>query len=206
MPLASSGTMSIGGSTTDRSINLELGRSATATSSLNESALRTLAGKASGAIALSDFYGKSNLSVTLPNYNAGAQNIVLARTYTANPPVNDFVTCFVRLKLNSDGTGAYTYEDYGSSEANFTTFTWLTSGSASDCYAYMDAPTGDAFFAGTTGSSLQLNTNRTWSLRARAPLNNNEQKFLTSTIRIKNVGGTDLVAKTLYMEANVYNE
>ena len=31
MTLASSGTMSIGGTTTDRSINLELGRSATAT-------------------------------------------------------------------------------------------------------------------------------------------------------------------------------
>jgi hypothetical protein len=56
--------MSIGGSTTNRSINLELGRSATATSSLNESALRTLAGVASGAISLSNFYGKSNFSPT----------------------------------------------------------------------------------------------------------------------------------------------
>jgi len=60
MALAGSGTMSIGGSTSGRSINLELGRSATATSSLNESALRTLAGEASGAISLSDFYGASS--------------------------------------------------------------------------------------------------------------------------------------------------
>ena len=59
MALASSGTMSIGGTTTDRSINLELGRSATATSSLGETDLRTLAGVASGAISMDDFYGAS---------------------------------------------------------------------------------------------------------------------------------------------------
>ena len=52
--------LSIGGSTSGQSINLELGRSATATSSLNESALRTLAGVSSGAISISDFYGASN--------------------------------------------------------------------------------------------------------------------------------------------------
>ena len=59
MALASSGTMSIGGTTTDRSINLELGRSATATSSLGETDLRDLAGVASGAIGMDDFYGAS---------------------------------------------------------------------------------------------------------------------------------------------------
>lgn len=53
-------SLSIGGSTANRSINLELGRSATATSSLGESALRTLAGVSSGAISIQNFYGKSN--------------------------------------------------------------------------------------------------------------------------------------------------
>lgn len=60
MTLASSGTISIGGTSTDRSINLELGRSATATSSLGESALRNLAGDTSGSIDLFTFRGKSN--------------------------------------------------------------------------------------------------------------------------------------------------
>jgi len=59
MALESSGSMSIGGSTSGRSINLELGRSATATSSLGETDLRTLAGVASGAISMSNFYGAS---------------------------------------------------------------------------------------------------------------------------------------------------
>ena len=59
MTLASSGTISIGGTTATRSINLELGRSATATSSLGETALRALANDTSGAISMSTFRGKS---------------------------------------------------------------------------------------------------------------------------------------------------
>jgi hypothetical protein len=61
MALETSGTLSIGGTTTNRSINLELGRSATATSSLGETDLRDLAGVASGAIAIDDFYGASSV-------------------------------------------------------------------------------------------------------------------------------------------------
>jgi hypothetical protein len=61
MALETSGTLSIGGTTTNRSINVELGRSATATSSLGETDLRDLAGVASGAIAIDDFYGASSV-------------------------------------------------------------------------------------------------------------------------------------------------
>ena len=64
MALASSGTLSIGGSTSGRSINLELGRSATATSSLGETALRDLAETVNGQISSSNFYGKSNISAS----------------------------------------------------------------------------------------------------------------------------------------------
>ena len=60
MTLAASGIISIGGSTATRSINLELGRSATATSNMGETDLRTLAGVSSGAISMDDFYGKSD--------------------------------------------------------------------------------------------------------------------------------------------------
>lgn len=60
MTLATSGTISIGGTTATRSINLELNRAATATSNMGETDLRTLAGVSSGAISMSNFYGKSN--------------------------------------------------------------------------------------------------------------------------------------------------
>ncbi len=62
MALASSGSISIGGSTSGRSINLELNRSATASSNLNESALRSLANRSSGSVSLSHFHGKSNVA------------------------------------------------------------------------------------------------------------------------------------------------
>tara|TARA_B110000858_G_scaffold183542_1_gene223954 strand:- start:597 stop:1187 length:591 start_codon:yes stop_codon:yes gene_type:complete len=63
MALATSGTMSIGGTTATRSINLELGLSATTSSNMNSAALRGLAGVSSGAISLSNFYGKSNVII-----------------------------------------------------------------------------------------------------------------------------------------------
>jgi hypothetical protein len=64
MALNPSGQISIGGPTVGQSINLELGLSATANSSLNQANFRTLAGIPSGAISLSNFWGKSNFTST----------------------------------------------------------------------------------------------------------------------------------------------
>jgi hypothetical protein len=58
MTLQSSGAISLS------NVSVELGRSASATISLGEAAVRTLAGVASGPISLSNLYGKSNLSFT----------------------------------------------------------------------------------------------------------------------------------------------
>jgi len=66
MALNGSGPISLGGTTVGESINLELGYSATATISLNDTAVRDLAGVASGAIVVpTDFYGKSAVTVAL---------------------------------------------------------------------------------------------------------------------------------------------
>ena len=54
MALQSSGAISI------NNINVELGKAGTTTSSLGQTDFRTLAGVASGAISMSNFYGKSN--------------------------------------------------------------------------------------------------------------------------------------------------
>lgn len=59
MALNPSGQISIGGPTVGQSINLELGLSATANSSLNQANFRALAGIPSGTISMSNFYGKS---------------------------------------------------------------------------------------------------------------------------------------------------
>ena len=61
MTLNSSGPISLAGSTSGQSIALELGQSATGQISLNDSAVRTLAGVASGAITMpTNFWGKAN--------------------------------------------------------------------------------------------------------------------------------------------------
>jgi hypothetical protein len=130
MTLNSSGTISIGGSTTGQSINLELGRSATATSSLNETDLRTLAGVASGAISLSSFYGKSNADYT-PNAVDWADIIVFGLASGTNPNVtitgiNQTVTIKLSWTVSSGTISTVEYRiNSGSyvSIANNNTFT-----------------------------------------------------------------------------------
>ena len=92
MALNPSGVMSIGGTTVGASINLELGLSATANSSIGQTNFRELAKVPTGAISLSDFYGKSKaikLSITentiqyvlspavVPGYVAGSTSVEL---------------------------------------------------------------------------------------------------------------------------------
>jgi hypothetical protein len=59
MALPSSGVISL------NDVNVELGLSATATISLNDAAVRTLAGISSGTISMSDLYGKSAAAASL---------------------------------------------------------------------------------------------------------------------------------------------
>jgi hypothetical protein len=65
MALNPSGAISLAGPTAGQSIAVELGVSATATISLNDTNVRTLAGVASGVIVMpTNFYGKSNSTLT----------------------------------------------------------------------------------------------------------------------------------------------
>jgi hypothetical protein len=94
MPLEPSGFIAIGGTATNRSINLELGRAQNATSSLGESALRTLAGVPSGPVVLPvDFWGKSNRTFSL----AGVTGLYGAQIQGS--PGN----CFAYYQFATDG-------------------------------------------------------------------------------------------------------
>jgi hypothetical protein len=96
MTLATSGSLSIGGVVTNRSINLELGRAQNAQSAMGESALRTLAGVPSGAISISNFYGKSNTAT--PSFDSAA-TFFLNKTGTGSQTTT--------LTFNTDGTISY---------------------------------------------------------------------------------------------------
>lgn len=151
MPLNNSGPISIGGSTTGQSINLELGRAGTAQSSLNESALRTLAGVPSGAISMSNFYGKSNETIVINNESAFSDD-------TYNPP---FVTT-VSASITLFNTGNYRIDvNTGSGSL----IAWLSPTSAASNYEALATiiSSGAGSWSGTFGSWLDLATTRSWT-------------------------------------------
>ena len=96
MALNSSGAISLGGSTTGQSVALELGQSATAAISLNDTAVRTLAGVSSGAISLYNFYSKSNIAT-------GSQIYTTPGTYSWVVPAG--VTSVSVLIVGAGGNG-----------------------------------------------------------------------------------------------------
>ena len=118
-----------------------------------------------------------------------------------------YANSFVELELNSSGTATYSYADQTTGGVNYLTYSWLLTGANTDYYAYMDAPSGDPFYAGSsaTATSLQLNTTRSWSLYAEQLGSGNVMLANSSTLRIKNVAGTDIITigTTFNVEANV---
>ena len=115
MTMVSTGEISIGGNATsgglNRSVNIELGRSATATSSLNESALRTLAGVPSGAISLSNFYGKSNtfnFTISSNQTNANLRTLAVNAGWNQSSAVQATIAAGVYCSSNSTGTPGLT--------------------------------------------------------------------------------------------------
>lgn len=74
MTLQSSGPISLG------NVAVELGRTSTATTSLGEAAVRTLAGATSGPISLSSLYGKSNESFWYATFGSTVVNFLILGT------------------------------------------------------------------------------------------------------------------------------
>lgn len=96
MALCASGEMALGGSTTGRSVNLELARAFNAGICMNETPVRTLAGVASGQISMSNFYGKSSAPTTLGQYYEGGY-------YTGVIDIGGGVTYYLMVAPNATG-------------------------------------------------------------------------------------------------------
>jgi len=77
MTMNSTGQISLGGSTAGQSINLEILQSATASVSLNTSAVRALAAIPTGAISISSVYGKTytRYGTATGSFNAPAATV-----------------------------------------------------------------------------------------------------------------------------------
>lgn len=112
MTMNSSGPISLAGSTSGQSIALELGQSATGQISLNDSAVRTLAGVASGAIVMpTNFYGKSNqfaFTISTNQTNANLRSLAVAAGWNQSSKVVATINAGVYVSSNSTGTPALT--------------------------------------------------------------------------------------------------
>ena len=104
MTLNASGPISLGGSTAGQSINLELGKAATAQVSMNDTNVRSLAGVPSGQIVMpTNFWGKSAagaLAVTASDMDGVGQGFGFTGPVSTQTSTNTTVT---------GGTGPYTY-------------------------------------------------------------------------------------------------
>lgn len=139
MTLPASGVISMS------DVNVELGLSSTATISLNDTAVRTLAGVASGAISLDSLHGKSNYAASLPTTMTGGEFAISTADASATLAVN--------------AAGGWTLTGGGSG-------TWLTgggSGSNYDVRLSQTSSSGNAI-GGTLATWLNLASNRTWTL------------------------------------------
>jgi hypothetical protein len=114
MTMVSTGPISLAGNATtgglNQSVNIELGRAATATINMNESAVRTLAAVPSGAISMSNFYGKSDRVIANVTIGSDTTNYVVntakAAGYVAGK--TDFtLTINSGVFVYSTSTGAY---------------------------------------------------------------------------------------------------
>ena len=125
MALNSSGAISLGGSTSGESINLENAQPATATVSLNDAAVRGLAGPSfatPGTVIVmpTDFYGKSNMfTFTLA---AGTDVNLRSAAITAGWPGSGAVQATIApgTTIQSSSTGSYALTINGSWPAGVT--------------------------------------------------------------------------------------
>jgi hypothetical protein len=133
-------------------VNIELGRSATANISMNEAAVRTLAGVGGSGtiITMDNLRGKSNASVAISNQSA------LDYSYSGSGGQG-----WARYQLNANGVAYRT-------NFNGTLIPigneWLTSGAASlfDAYATWTGSYGNP--TGVTGVWQNLGTTREWGI------------------------------------------
>ncbi|CAB5219459.1 hypothetical protein UFOVP229_75 [uncultured Caudovirales phage] len=165
MALNGSGPISLGGSTTGQSVNLELGQSATATISFNDANVRTLTGTTAGA-SLSmpgGFWGKSN-TTGFSNFLYGSNGLAYDPYPTAGQPLvtpANQLYVFSRIyynggtpqgigvqKIGNDGSTIWKNIYYGSGSTNI-----LPSSGPSHPKCALDS-SGNVYFNGYFGNKF----------------------------------------------------
>jgi len=162
MTLPASGQISL------NQVNVELSRSGTTTISLGEAAVRALAGVPSGAISMSNLWGKSAVTIFLSNLNiidftGGGSNASAGYQLTSGGIENEIV-------------GASTSQ----------TAIWCTPTGQAVNYEVFATVTGSPLTIGFINAWVPLSTTRTWRLDAGV----GENLFSTLSISVRRVGTT----------------
>jgi len=136
-------------------VNTELGRSSTATISLGETAVRTLAGVASGAISMNNLRGKSNVAFT-PDGGTSAGSRV---------PLSDFGILYASVQIDCNQSAVWTWSGGGSGSY----VSVASGGSASSIIFEVSAsPFGGFEYASFTVQATAGGITRYWSVELTA--------------------------------------
>jgi hypothetical protein len=104
-------TLPVSGAISFNDINVELGVAGTTQASLNQASYRTLAGVPSGAISMSDFYGKANqfaFTISSNQTNANLATLATAAGWNGTTKVVATINSGVFVSANSTGTPGLT--------------------------------------------------------------------------------------------------
>ena len=136
-------------------VNTELGRSSTATISLGETAVRTLAGVASGAISMDNLRGKSNVAFT-PNGGTSAG---------ARVPLSDQGQLYASVTIDCTQSAVWTWS--GGGDGSYVTV--ASGGSATSIIFEVSASVFGGFaYASFTVQATAGGITRYWSVELTA--------------------------------------
>lgn len=174
-------------------------------------------------ISFSNFSGAAAapaVTVALPTsgwsqfYSGDTYAIGAGASYYSTTGEGQVITARARLTLHSNGVMiAYSaFNEFGCG-GSFTytadkSFTWLTSGSASDVYVNLTVdPGSDAFESGSSASdtNLQLNTDRSWDICVGVSFGDSQSVAAVGTLYLKNSSGTTLASNTFVISAEATN-
>ena len=156
-------------------VNTELGLSSTATISLNDAAVRSLAGVASGAISMDNLRGKSAATISLTNQAIGDLS------FSGAAYAYYYLTAggLVQSSTDPNGINPVTWE------------TWCNPTTAAPNYEALITVTSGSLDGGTTGSYVALSSTRSWYIIEDASGNS---KICTFTVQIRAIGTTTVLA------------
>lgn len=194
MALQSSGAISL------NNIHVEAGGSSGTTASINDSDIRGLIGKASGAsMSFSEWYGASNLGI---NTSLNITNI------SGESVCEETCTRYAGFRLDRDGSGHQIYGKNSLLVSSSNSYPWLTSigssnGDGFQVYVSAGNPSissGSGAKYGTYNQWLTMNTNRSWYVTHVGARSGYTR--LNVTVYYRPVGGSTVHTDSFQIEAS----